>query len=196
MATIRDHVRANLGETYEILVGTAGYDESSGRPDAVGLKIAVMVSRLLTSTTTEDDVSEFARGYIGVVATRALVPLAVDYYMVRTRLADNLNRPAGMVPNGGEQSLNYNRVQALVQLDKLLAAQQAEMLPDFLEDVGDLARALHGFGARVGSDGSFLSDNPLNTFSRPGGVTVCGGQYGVVWGVIPDQILYPLSFDG
>lgn len=205
MATIRDHVRANLGETYSILTDTGDYDQQppANKPDVVGLKVDMVMSRLFKADVVEDDLSEFARGYVGVMVTRAVLPLALDYYMVRTRLQDNLGQGPGVVsgavgPGGGAISANYNRVQAILNLETLLALQQAEMKEDFLADTADQQKlGDQSSGIRVSSSsGDLLTDNPLTTFLRPRGIVLFGGEFGVAFGVVPDSPAFIVNLDG
>lgn len=187
MATIRDHVRANLGETYEKLVNVAGYDsnESSNgasKPDVVGLKQDAIFSRLFASDVVEGNLSEFARAYLGVLVTRALIPLAIDFYMVQTKVQENLSRPAGTVPLGGETAVNYDRVSSLRRIDELLAEQEGEWASDFYDDVTDLRRGGPGSALLgVSSNGRFRTQDPYDTMPSIVGRRVYGGEFGVVW---------------
>src|SRR3990172_5388656 len=145
MPEIRDHVRSNLGETYLKLVDVGRYDGQL-KPDVVGVKITVALSKLFPEGQDPDLLSEFARSYVRDVVTRMLVPLAIDYYMVHTRLVDNAGRPAGVTPLGGEVGENYNRVQTLLQLDKLLAQRIEADATAFATAVGSTASS---WGIRV-----------------------------------------------
>lgn len=187
MATIRDHVRSFLGETYGKL-DTAGYDQSSGKPDAVGLKVGAAMSQFFDDGKLEADISEFSRYFLAMGVTRSLIPLAIDYYMVNTRINENMNRPAGVTPLGGESVTNYNRVQALENLNGMLASLIAEALADFVaENKLDLRTSTAKAGARVSSDGTFLTDDPKRTFWSPRAPLIAGSEFGVYFGVVPDQ---------
>ena len=97
MSTIRDYVKSNIGETYDKLTDTAQFDGNSGeppgRPDVVGMKIEASLGRF---GVVEDDLNEFQKSYVADHATLALIPIAMDYYMVQTRLVDNFTRPPGV----------------------------------------------------------------------------------------------------
>ena len=130
MATIRDYVKSNLGETYDKLTDTANFDgnSNSGRPDVVGLKIRASLARF---SVTEQGLNDFGKNYVGMHVTRALIPVAIDYYMVQTRRIDNASRPSGLTSQGGEVGQNYDRIAALRRIDEMLAARLYEDLPVF-----------------------------------------------------------------
>lgn len=117
MPDIRDYIESNLGETYQKLTQVALYDGQT-RPDVVGMKIAASLARF---DVVEADLNAFGKSYVAAWATRTLIPIAIDYYMVQTRLVDNASRGAGVTPLGGEVGQNYNRVEALRVLDESLA---------------------------------------------------------------------------
>lgn len=186
MATVRDHVRVNLGETYLKLVGV-GYDAQE-KPDVVSLKTGAILSRVFLTETLEADLSEFSRSFIALGVSLAMIPLAIDYYMVNTRRNENMGRPAGVTPLGGETIVNYDRVDALIRLDQILKDAVAEQLADFLaENAGNVSPTQLKAGARVSSDGKFRTDDPYDTFFTPRAATVSGGEFGVFWGIVPDQ---------
>ena len=62
MATIRDYVKTNIGETYDKLTDTAGFDGGNERPDVVGLKIRAALARF---GVTEAGLDDFGKSYVG-----------------------------------------------------------------------------------------------------------------------------------
>jgi hypothetical protein len=150
VATVRDYVKANLGETYDKLTDVALYDGQT-KPDVVGLKIEAALARF---DVVEGDLNAFGLSFIGDFVTRTLVPIAIDYYMVQTRLVDNASRPAGVTPLGGEVGQNYNRIAALQALDQILAARLASDYPLFASQ----NETSTGFGIVVSTH-----SKPLNT---------------------------------
>lgn len=128
MATVRDYVKSNLGETYDKLTDSANFDGGNDRPDVVGLKIRASMARF---GVTEGDLNDFGKSYVGDHVTRALIPMAIDFYMVRTRRVDNASRPSGITPQGGEVGQNYDRIAALRRIDEMLTARLYEDAPVF-----------------------------------------------------------------
>ena len=163
MATVRDYVRANIGETHDKLTDTANFDGGNERPDVVGLKIEAAMSRF---NVTEDDLDAFARSYIGDYVTRTLIPIAIDYSMVKTRLVDNASRPAGVTPLGGEVGQNYNRINALQALDKQIANRLIADRPEFYEHLPAGSGALP-FGMVNGNTDGFHTMDPYDAFDPP-----------------------------
>lgn len=166
MATIRDYVKSNLGETYDKLTDTAGFDGGNARPDVVGLKIRAGVSRF---GVTESALTDFGKSYVADHVTRTLIPVAIDYYMVQTRRIDNASRPSGITPQGGEVGQNYDRIAALRRIDEILASRLIADYPLF-------EGALPGGAAprmAVGDGNNLKTIDPL-TF-EPGGAP---GAYG------------------
>lgn len=158
MADIRDHVRSNFGETYDKLTQVALYD-GQGRPDVVGLKIAAALSRF---SVVESDLSDFAKTYVAAWVTRSLIPVAIDYYMVQTRLSDNASRPAGFTPGGGEVGQNYDRINALKAIDAVLKEFLASEAQTFKSDTGTTSP-----GIRVSQHTRTLrTADPYDTFSK------------------------------
>jgi hypothetical protein len=158
VATIRDYVKSNLGETYDKLTDTADFDGGQERPDVVQLKILAALARF---GVTQDGLDDFGKSYIGDHVTRLLIPLAIDFYMVKTRRVDNASRPSGMTPIGGEVGQNYDRVAALRHIDEMLAARLYADLPVFQGQLGDSPRMVVG-------DGDDLKTIDPKTF-EPGG---------------------------
>lgn len=167
MATIRDYVKSNLGETYDKLTDTAGFDGGNARPDVVGLKIAASLSRF---SVTEASLSTFGKSYIADHATRLLITVAIDYYMVQTRRIDNASRPSGISPQGGEVGQNYDRIAALRRIDEILAARLINDYPFFETQLpGGAAPRM-----AVGDGNNLRTIDPL-TFP-PGGVPELYGR--------------------
>jgi hypothetical protein len=169
VATIRDYVRTYLPATYDKLTNE-GMLDANERPDAVGLAIDTTIETLLVPDTDVDDLSEFARRYIAAVATLSLIPTAIDYYMVQTRLSDALDRPPGVTPLGGERSQNYNRVDALKEIEARIFRWVADNEARFVETVGDsvlISLTATTVGIAVSGNGQFLTDNPQKAFSKP-----------------------------
>lgn len=125
--TIREQVRANLPETYTVLTGEASATmDGQDRPDVVGNAVKAALSYFFPDgEKDESDLNPFQAAYVGDYATRLVIPAAIDYYMVRTGQSDSFNRPAGVVPLGGETRQNYNRVSALKDLDSMLEKRLA-----------------------------------------------------------------------
>lgn len=181
MATIRDHVRGNLGETYKVLTEKGEYDgKDNSNPDVVGDKIAVVCSRYLTANAEPENMTEFVKSVIADIATRLLIPVAIDYYMVQTRLVDNMSRPAGVTPLGGEVGQNYNRVAALQALDTILRDRIAEEWSDFQNVTGATGV---GFGVRVTAPSDFRTEDPAD-MPPVGGWRWWGQPYSPGFGVI------------
>jgi len=158
MATVRDYVKTNIGETYDKLTDTAGFDGGNARPDVVGMKIAASLARF---GVTEANLDAFGKSYVADHATRLLIPIAIDYYMVQTRRVDNASRPSHMTPQGGEVGANYDRIGALRRIDEMLAARLYADLPTFQGQLGDAPRM-------VVADGNDLKTIDPKTF-EPGG---------------------------
>lgn len=165
MATIRDYVKSNLGETYDKLTDVASFDGGNERPDVVGLKISAALARF---GVTESSLDAFGKSYVGDHVTRLLIPLAIDYYMVKTRRVDNASRPSGMTPIGGEVGQNYDRVGALRHIDEMLAARLYADLPVFQGQLGESPRMVVG-------DGDDLRTIDPKTF-EPGGAPDLEGR--------------------
>lgn len=181
MATIRDHVRGNLGETYDKLTQEGAWD-GKDKPDIVGDKIAVVAARWLPPGADPEAQNEYVKGTLADMATRLLIPVAVDYYMVQTRLVDNASRPAGVTPLGGEVGQNYNRVDALLRLDTVLDRRIAVDLQTFLNQVGIVG----SYGARTSGDGFTNTEDPRDFERVRGGRWLYPG-YGVGVYVVPEQ---------
>ena len=176
MATIRDYIKSNLGETYNKLTDAANYDESQEKPDAVGLKINATLSRF---GLVETDLNDFQKSYLGDFATRLLIPLAIDYYMVNTRRVDNASRPSGITPMGGEVGQNYDRVAALRRIDEILASRLIADLPVFEGALGTSARM------DVADGDNFLTIDPM-TFPPGGAPDLVGSAFGVGYAINPN----------
>ena len=169
MATIRDYVKTNLGETYNKLTDVASYDGGNDKIDAVGLKIKATLSRF---NLDEQDLNDFGKSYLGDYATRLLIPLAIDYYMVNTRRVDNASRPSGITPMGGEVGQNYDRVAALRRIDEMLASRLIADLPVFEGSLGTAARM------KVADGNDLLTIDP-RTFPPGGAPELVGGGFGI-----------------
>ncbi len=170
MSTIRDYVKSNIGETYDKLTDVSGFDGGNERPDVVGLKIQAALSRF--DIDTEEDLTEFAKSYVADHATRLLIPVAIDYYMVKTRRVDNASRPSGMTPIGGEIGQNYDRIAALRRIDEILAARLYQDLPIFQNSLGSAARM-------VVADGDNLKTIDPGTYPPGGAPELAGAAFGV-----------------
>lgn len=157
MATIRDHVRGNLGETYDVLTDRGSYDGRGQKPDVVGDKLGVVAAQYIPTVADPEVLGEFAKAMLADLATRLLIPIAVDYYMVQTRLVDNASRPAGVTPLGGEVGQNYNRVDTLLRLDELLKERIAANWSDFVPLVNPSGL---GAGIRVSGGVARNTENP------------------------------------
>jgi hypothetical protein len=177
MARIRDFVKSNFGETYEKLTDVANYDDSSENPDAVGLKIKATLSRF--GVTTEEGLNDFQKSYLADHATRLLIPLAIDYYMVNTRRVDNASRPSGLTPMGGEVGQNYDRVAALRRIDEILASRLIADLPIFESSLGESARM------DVADGDNFLTIDPM-TFPPGGAPELVGSGFGIGYVINPN----------
>lgn len=183
MADVREHVEGYLGETYLKLTTVALYDGQT-RPDVVGMKIDAALSRF---EVTEAGLNEFGRMYVAAWATRTLIPLAIDYYMVLTRLVDNASRPPGVAPLGGEVGLNYNRVAALQKLDEQLATFLAEEEEAFQQSNG----ATLGHGILVSQHTRTLrTQDPYDAFDKPGGRRCgpVGYDIGNVYVIVQEEV--------
>ena len=175
MAKIRDYVKSNLGETYDKLTDTAGYDGGNEKIDAVGLKIKATLARF---NLVESGLNDFQLSYLGDFATRLLIPLAIDYYMVKTRRVDNASRPSGITPMGGEVGQNYDRVAALRRIDEILASRLIADLPVFEGALGTSARM------DVADGDNFLTIDPM-TFPPGGAPELAGSAFGVGYAINP-----------
>jgi hypothetical protein len=173
--TIRDFVKSNIGETYDKLTDTAGFDEQD-KPDVVGMKIAASLGRF---GVEEGDLNTFQKSYVGDHATLALIPVAMDYYMVQTRLIDNFSRPAGITVGGGEVGQNYDRIAALRRIAEEIRARMADDGPTFIGTLPGLV----GDGMRTDNTEDPLTIDPL-TFEPSVGVLV-GAAFGVAYQVNP-----------
>lgn len=173
MATIRDYVKTNLGETYDKLTDVAGFDGGNERIDAVGLKISATLARF---GVAEGDLDDFGKSYLGDHATRLLIPLAIDYYMVKTRRVDNASRPTGLTPMGGEVGQNYDRVAALRRIDEMLASRLIADLPIFEGSMGQAARM------DVADGDNLLTIDPM-TFPPGGAPELVGSAFGVGYAI-------------
>jgi hypothetical protein len=135
----------------------------------------------------EADINAYARAYVADYVTRLLIPLAIDYYMVQTRLVDNAMRPAGVTPLGGEVGQNYNRVSALRQLDALLADRLETEAPGFNSSIG----ATGSFGIVTSSHTrSLRTQDPYDTFEKIDSPYSCGPigyEIGGVYVVVADS---------
>lgn len=178
MATLRDHVRGNLGETYEVLTDTGKYD-GRNKPDVVGDKIAVVTARWTPVGTDPETLNEFVKSVLADLATRLVIPIAIDYYMVQTRLVDNASRPPGVTPLGGEVGQNYDRVQTLLSLDEMLKNRIAADLPSILPEIGVAGSV--GYGVRTTPNPGFRTQEP-DAFPRIGR----GNRLYVGFGVMAD----------
>lgn len=176
MATIRDYVKSNLGETYDKLTDTSGYDGGNEKIDAVGLKIKATLDRF---GVTEAAMNDFGKSYLGDHATRLLIPLAIDFYMVNTRRVDNASRPSGLTPIGGEVGQNYDRVAALRSIDEMLASRLTADLPLFEASLGQSARM------DVADGNNFLTIDPT-TFPPGGAPELVGSAFGVGYVINPN----------
>lgn len=170
MATIRDYIKTNLGETYDKLTDAASFDGGNERPDVVGLKIEAAKARF---GVTEDGLDAFGKSYVADHVTRTLIPLAIDFYMVRTRRVDNASRPSGITPMGGEVGQNYDRIAALRRIDEMLSARLYQDLPIFQGQLGDAPRMVNS------NTEDLLTIDPL-TF-EPGGAPVA--EVGLPFGI-------------
>lgn len=164
MATIRDHVRGNFGETYRILTSVGNYDGRDSKPDVVGDKIDVVVSRYVPDTVEDpnEELSEFTKSVVADIATRLLIPVAIDYYMVETRRTDNASRPAGVTPLGGEVGENYDRVDTLFRLDELLRTRIAEAWTEFITAVGGGSASTFGIRTSTERSDTLITEDPLD----------------------------------
>jgi hypothetical protein len=137
ITTIRQFVDQHLGETVRILTAeaTQPYDGKEGRPDVVGGQIAVALVGLLGASADSGSLSDFARNYVAMDASRRLIPIAINYHLERTGLSDRIASPSrGTALATNETRQQYDRVKALQDLDKLLADQLAADLATFLAD--------------------------------------------------------------
>lgn len=153
MSTIREYVQSNIGETYKKITAGGFYDEQSG-PDAVGMKIGAELARF---GVVEEDLNGFQRSYIADRATLALVPLAIDWYMVQTRLVDNFSRPAGVTVAGGEVGQNYDRIAALRRIADEIRKRLELDGPVFVGSLPSLA----GTGMQTDNEAAPLTIDPL-----------------------------------
>jgi hypothetical protein len=167
VATIREYIQGNLGETYSVLVNDGGYDGSGDKPDVFGLAIDRTVSLMLADGVTEDEItSEFVKSYLADVSTRFVIPVAIDYIMERTGTSDRIGSP----PVGNQNLRNetrtyYNRISALKDIDGILAARVSVSKGDFAVVAGRLVRSNTGgrtFAADVSTRGQgFVTIDPL-----------------------------------
>lgn len=151
MATvaIRDRVRVNMPETYDILQGLIN---DSKYPDIFGIAVAETLSRFFPTTSEDGEdslgLTDFQVGFLGDWSTRLSIPAAIDFYMVKTGRSDAFSsvavdqdarsqRTSG--PGTGRQ--NYDRVAALQQLDDRLAARIAANADDFSGSFQQMATA-------------------------------------------------------
>lgn len=177
MATVRDYVKSNIGETYDKLTDTAGYDGGNTKLDVVGLKIDAALARF---GVAETDLNAFGKSYVADYVTRTLIPIAIDYYMVQTRLIDNASRPSGMTSMGGEVGQNYDRIAALRRIDEMLASRLIADLPLFETQLpGGAAPRM------VVADGDDLRTIDPTTFDPGGAPEVEGAEFGVPYVVVP-----------
>lgn len=183
IATVREYVRSNLGETYDKLTSVALYDGTT-KPDVVGMKIDAALARF---GVVEADMNAYARSYVADYVTRTLIPIAIDYYMVQTRLVDNAMRPAGVTPLGGEVGQNYNRVSALRQLDAILADRLETEAATFGTSVG----ATSSFGIVTSTHSrSLRTQDPYDSYDKilgPGSYPI-GYEVGGVYVVVADPV--------
>jgi hypothetical protein len=159
MATVRDYVRAYLPATYEKMTNEGKMDDAE-RPDAVGLAIQAAADTLLADDVEPNSLPEFGKRYLAAVAVVAVIPSAIDYYMVQTRLNDGASRPSGVTPLGGESSRNYDRIDGLEKIEARLRAWISSMASKFLEVIGDDASvptASQASGIWVSGDGEKIS---------------------------------------
>ena len=178
MATIRDYVKTNIGETYDKLTDTAGYDGGNTKPDVVGLKIRAALARF--GISDEDSLNDFGKSYVADHVTRTLVPIGIDYYMVQTRLVDNASRPSGMTTMGGEVGQNYDRIAALRRIDEMLASRLISDLPLFETQLpGGAAPRM------VVADGDDFLTIDHSTFAPGGAPELEGSEFGVSYVVAP-----------
>lgn len=177
---IREFVKANFGETYDKLTDTADFDGTANRPDAVGLKIDAALARY---SVTEDDLDAFGRSYLADYVTLTLIPLAIDYYMVQTRLVDNASRPPGVTPLGGEVGQNYNRIDALREMAALLTARLTADAPAVSGQIPGLGRT----GIQNSNTALPRTIDPL-TFP-PGGAPGWAGRKGPTFYVVDEEVI-------
>ncbi len=166
MASILDYVKSNLGETYEKLVSVALYD-GQPKPDVAEIRTLALLSRF--GIEDADDLSEFGRSYMGDWVALSLIPLAIDYYMVQTRLVDNASRPQGVTPLGGEVGQNYNRVQALQDLAEQLRINLADGKTDFVDGLPNTANADYAVMMTSQHTRRLRTQDPYDSFDRVGG---------------------------
>lgn len=170
--TLRQYVALHLGETVRVLQQDASipYDGKEGRPDAVGAHIMVALAGLLGASAVEDDLSQFARNYVGMDASRRIIPIAINYHLERTGLSDKISSPGrGTALAVNETRQHYDRVRALQELDKLLAEQMAADLAVFVNDTGTIREPGRNRGAAITSDGiEPLTQDPRRTYPSIG----------------------------
>jgi len=167
-STIREHVRVNMPETYNVLTAEASATmDGQERPDVVGIAISSAMSYFFPSgDKKETDLTPFQAQYVGAYATRLVIPAGIDYYMVRTGTSDAFNRGAGVTPLGGEQRQNYNRVQALKDLDAMLEKRLATMEAAFNETLATSGSTTAGMMIDSTPD-KLLTLDPYKAMPRP-----------------------------
>lgn len=183
-STLRELVKANLPETWKVLSADAEPALISDvidveTEDLVGDALTRVVDKYWQDRTDADDpidpayveaqYGRFVKGVVADMATRFVIPAAKDYYMVRTRTADSESTtPVEGV--GGDTSSNYNRVDALTQLDETLRLRIADDLLEFLQLIapeGERGTAVP-IGPRVSSMGETMRTQDPDSLPRLG----------------------------
>jgi hypothetical protein len=191
VASILDYTRAALPESWRAVYEDGEWGES-GRPDVFVMELARAMSKLFRDTVIEDDITnEFVKGWLGDYIAWRSIPALIDYYMVRTRRNDSMQRGAGVTPLGGETSDNYDRVGTLKdQADTIYSRLRADW-EEFMSLVGTLIRggqqAPRGIAISTMGQG-LLTTEPL-TFEKAVGQRPRYAGFGVIY--VEDQVAPP-----
>ena len=190
MPSIRDYVKSNLGETYDKLSDVALYDGQT-KPDVTGIKISALLSRF---SVTEDELNDFCKSYLGDWATLNLIPIAMDYYMVNTRMVDNAQRPSGVTPLGGEVGQNYNRVIVLNRIKDEMQTRLSEGKNTFASFMPSTATIGGLFTAGMITSGhtkTLRTQDPYDSFDKVGGAVYgpVGYEIGAAYVVVMQELV-------
>lgn len=167
MPSIREYVRLNVPESYLVVTKEAKtpYDGKDGRPDLVGAAVKVSVEQMLATGVKEEDLTgEFAKSFIGDVASRRVIISLINYHLERTGRSDSIGPPGRGNPlMVNETRQQYDRVAGLQQIDAMLAARIAATMGLFQQTVGTQGRATAQRGPMISSYGQrHRTQNPLD----------------------------------
>lgn len=178
MPTIREYVQSNIVETYRAMTDSGGIDGSGEKPDVVATSQARLFDKLFAVDVDEADLSEFVRGYLADIVTRMMIPVAMDYWQVQSRVA--YSSPAGVGAEGGEQVTLYDKINGLEKVDSRLAERLAADRDEFLERASEWLRG----PAKVSTVGPRVSTSrddmvtPDPDLWEPLGTLLTGTPYG------------------